>query len=382
MKCIKNKELIIAFLYLVVTIYFMIKDAIFYTNIINPIFWGIVFLYLIRNVKIRFSINKRQLIYFITIIFITIGIYITLGYIYGFSKTPYSHKITAIIKNIMIQIIPIIGIETLRIVIIAKNKKNKLLVAMITILLILVQINYHIFGDLYLNKEELFRYVCSTIIPIIICNIIYTYFILKDMHLFALRYRVLGKLFVLLIPALPNVDWYVMGSVGILLPAFMYLLFRYKFLKEKEDIRERKENFLGKFYYVVTFILALMLVCFMIGIFKYEPICILSNSMIPTYKRGDVVIFKKMNNYELNNIQKNSIIIYEKDDKNIAHRVVNVIKTDDNALYQTKGDSNNVPDTDLVQIGQIKGVYVFHIKYIGLPSVWLYNYFHQEEVNV
>ena len=339
MKCIKNRELIISFSYLVVTIYFMIKDAIFYTNIINPIFWGIVFLYLIRNVKIRFSANKRQ-------------------------------------------IIPIIGIETLRIVVIAKNKKNKLLVTIITILLILLQINYHIFGDLYLNKEELFRYVCSTIIPIIICNIIYTYFILKNMHLFVLGYRVLGKLFVLLVPALPNVDWYVMGSVGILLPAFMYLLFRYKFSKEKKDIRERKENFLEKFYYAVTFIFALMLVCFMIGMFKYEPICILSNSMIPTYKRGDVVIFKKMNNYELNNIQKNSIIIYEKDDKNIAHRVVNVIKTDDNVLYQTKGDSNNMSDTDLVQIAQIKGVYVFHIKYIGLPSVWLYNYFHQEEINV
>ena len=326
--------------------------------------------------------NKRQLIYFITIIFVTIGIYMTLGHIYGYSKTPYSHKIMTIIKNIIFQVVPIIGIETLRIVVITKNKKNKSLVTIFTIFLILLQINYSTLVDLYLSKEELFRYVCSTIIPIIICNIVYTYFILKNMNLFALAYRVLGKLFVLLVPMLPNVDWYVMGSVGILLPAFMYLLFRYKFLKEKEDIREKKRNSLGRFYYAVTFILALMLVCFMIGMFKYEPICILSNSMLPTYKIGDVVIFKKMNNYELNNIQKNSIIIYEKDDKNIAHRVVNVVKTDDGVLYQTKGDSNNMPDTDLVKTGQIKGVYVFHIKYIGLPSVWLYNYFHQEEVNV
>ena len=372
MKCIKNKGLIVIFFYLLITIYCITKDAIFYTNIINPIFWGIVFLYLIINIKIRFNINKRQVIYFITIIFITIGIYIALGCMYEFSKTPYSHKIISILKNIIIQIIPIIGIETLRIAIIAKNKNNKMLVVIVTILLILLQINYHTLEDLYSNKEELFRYICSNIAPIIIYNIIYTYFILKNMYLFAISYRVLEKLFVLLMPIFPNVDWYVTGSASILLFIFMYLLFKYKYLKEKE-------NFIGKLSYIITFVLALMLVCFMIGIFKYEPICILSNSMTPVYERGDIVIFKKMNNYELNNIPKNSIIVYTKDDRNIAHRVVNIIKTDDKTLYQTKGDSNNTADTGLVQIEQIKGVYVFHIKYIGLPSVWLYNYFHQEE---
>ena len=359
MKYIKNKGLIIISFYLLITIYFITKDAIFYTNIINPIYWGIVFVYLIRNVKIRFNVNKRQLIYFITIVCITSLIYIILGYIYGFSKTPYSYKIVSIIKNILIQIIPIIGIETLRIVIVTKNKNNNVLF------------------DLNSNKEELFRYICSNIVSIVICNIIYTYFILKDMYLFALSYRVLARLVLLLLPIFPNVDWYVMGSTSILLPIFMYLLFKYKFLKQKDDIRKKKENFLEKFNYVVTFILAIMLVCFMLGLFKYEPICILSNSMSPTYKRGDVVIFEKINKNELSNIPKDSIIIYTKEDKNIAHRVINAINVDGSVLYETKGDSNNAPDTDLVQIEQIKGVYVFHIKYIGFPSVWLYDYFHQ-----
>ena len=375
MKYIKNKGLIIISFYLLITIYFITKDAIFYTNIINPIYWGIVFVYLIRNVKIRFNVNKRQLIYFITIVCITSLIYIILGYIYGFSKTPYSYKIVSIIKNILIQIIPIIGIETLRIVIVTKN--NKLLIVITTILMILLQINYNVLFDLNSNKEELFRYICSNIVSIVICNIIYTYFILKDMYLFALSYRVLARLFLLLLPIFPNVDWYVMGSTSILLPIFMYLLFKYKFLKQKDDIRKKKENFLEKFNYVVTFILAIMLVCFMLGLFKYEPICILSNSMSPTYKRGDVVIFEKINKNELSNIPKDSIIIYTKEDKNIAHRVINAINVDGSVLYETKGDSNNAPDTDLVQIEQIKGVYVFHIKYIGFPSVWLYDYFHQ-----
>ncbi len=349
-----------------------------FTNIINPICWGIVFLYILKNVNIRFNINKRQLLYFITIVFLSIGIYLALGYMYGFSKTPYSHKIVSILKNIVIQIIPIMGMEILRIALVKKYKNNKLILVGITILLILLQINYNVLVDLHSNKEEMFKYICSIIVPLIICNVLYMYFILNDACVIALNYRILGNLCMLLVPIFPNVDWYVKGSTGILLPIFMYLLFKYKFVKEKKDTRKRRENFFTKFNYVVTFVLAVILVCFMQGIFKYEPICILSNSMIPTYKQGDVVIFKKASDYELSNIPKNSIIVYTKDDKNIAHRVISIVKANDSVLYQTKGDSNNMPDMDLVSIEQIKGVYVFHIKYIGWPSVWLYNYFNKK----
>ena len=350
-------------------------------SILKMLFWGCMLIYLIIYMKkhyIRTKLNRGSLIFISLISSIHIIIYFYLGFTAGFSKSPYSHKIIPIIKNILVQIIPIIGIETLRMATVTKNKNNKLLVVIITILLIFLQINYNILFDLHSNKEEMFRYICSTVVSIIICNIIYTYFILKNMYLFALSYRVLERLFLLLVPISPNVDWYVIGSSSILLPIFMYLLFKYKFLKEKEDIRKRKENFLGKLNYIITFILSIILVCFMLGLFKYEPICILSNSMIPTYEQGDVVIFKKVSNDELSNIPKNAIIVYTKEDKNIAHRVINVIKVDGSVLYQTKGDSNNTPDTDLVQIEQIKGIYVSHIKYIGFPSVWLYYYFHQK----
>ena len=196
-----------------------------FTNIINPICWGIVFLYILKNVNIRFNINKRQLLYFITIVFLSIGIYLALGYMYGFSKTPYSHKIVSILKNIVIQIIPIMGMEILRIALVKKYKNNKLILVGITILLILLQINYNVLVDLHSNKEEMFKYICSIIVPLIICNVLYMYFILNDAYFIALNYRILGNLCMLLVPIFPNVDWYVKGSTGILLPIFMYLLF-------------------------------------------------------------------------------------------------------------------------------------------------------------
>ena len=116
----------------------------------------------------------------------------------------------------------------------------------------------------------------------------------------------------------------------------------------------------------------------MLGLFKYEPITILSNSMAPVFNRGDVVIFKKIDENELNNIPKGSIIVYSTENKNIAHRIVNIIKNGNTVLYQTRGDNNNSPDTNLVKSDQIHGVYTFNIKYLGFPSIWLYDYFNEE----
>ena len=88
-----------------------------------------------------------------------------------------------------------------------------------------------------------------------------------------------------------------------------------------------------------------------------------------------LLIYKKVDKNNSNEIPINSIIIYNTENKNIAHRVINIIEKDGNVLYQTKGDSNNAPDANLVEINQIKGIYLFHIKYIGFPSVWLHDYF-------
>ena len=382
MKHLKNKALLLILtVYLLIKIPFTIKNYNLFTNIINPLSWTCIFIYVILDMKkgyFRFNINKKYCVPAIIISFINIAIYFCLGFTLGFSKSLYNHNIIAILQNFITQLLPIISIEFTRELIIARSKDNKPLIIYITILLILLEINSHTIINLLTNREEMFKYICSIIVPLIICNVLYMYFILNDACVIALNYRILGNLCMLLVPIFPNVDWYVKGSTGILLPIFMYLLFKYKFVKEKKDTRKRRENFFTKFNYVVTFVLAVILVCFMQGIFKYEPICILSNSMIPTYKQGDVVIFKKKSGYELSNIPKNSIIVYTKDDKNIAHRVISIVKANDSVLYQTKGDSNNMPDMDLVSIEQIKGVYVFHIKYIGWPSVWLYNYFNKK----
>ena len=376
MRYLKNKELIIVITIYTFASFFLLKyDDVFYINIINPIFWADILIYLILDIKnspIRFRVNKKYLIYMSIIAFVQICIYVYLGFILGFSKNPYSIEILSVLKNIIIQIFPIVSIEMARYIIVTRNKNNKLVLVFTTILLILVQIRYNTLIDLYSNKEEIFEYICSNILPLISSGILCTYLILKGGYLLTLIYRISSVLPILIFPILPDLDWFITGSIGILSPIIVYVIFKYS---EKKDIRERKQIAYTKLSYLLTFAFCITLICFMTGMFKYEPISILSNSMNPTYSRGDVIIFKKLNEDELMNIQKGQIIVYAVGEKNIAHRVVNVIRQNEKVQYQTKGDNNNAPDMNLVKTEQIQGVYVFHIKYLGFPSIWLYDYF-------
>ncbi len=376
MRYLKNKGILIVIIaYVIFTLLISKYNNIFYTNIINPIFWAVVLIYLIwdiRNSHIRFKTNKKYIIYMAIILFVKTCIYFYLGAVLGFSKNPYNTNILPVLKNIVIQILPAISIEMARYVVETRNKNNRPLLIITTILLILSQIRYNTLIETYSKKEDFFRYVCSSLIPLISSETLCTYLMIKGGYALTLIYKISNILPSLILPILPDLDWFSSGTMEILSPLTVYIIYKYS---EKIDSRERKQTIYTKFSYLFTFAFCLTLICFMLGMFKYEPISILSNSMKPTYSRGDVIIFEKLDDEELENIQKGQIIIYTTGEKYIAHRVINVIDQDNSVLYQTKGDNNNSPDIHLVKKEQIQGIYVFHIKYLGFPSIWLYDYF-------
>lgn len=379
MRYLKNKDLLLILtLYTFVTIYINIKHNVLYTNIINPLFWSCITIYLLLYTKhcyIRFLKNKKYVIHIIIISCIHVIVYFYLGFIFGFSKSPYNYDIQSMLYNIIIYVVPIIGIEMTRGILVVQNKNNKPALIYTTIILILIGINYNVDAQLFYNKEQFFQYNCSYVVPSISANILYTYLTIKGSFLLPLIFRFFNRFFVILLPILPNIDWFTTGSICMLSPFIIYMLFKYKFTKEKQDIRKKYENLNTKLHYAITLLLAITLICFMLGAFKYEPISILSNSMSSTFSRGDVVIYQKLTERETREIPLYSIIIYRIGDQYIAHRVVSIIKENGNVYYQTKGDSNNVADNFLVNPNQVEGVYTFHIKYIGFLSVWLYEYF-------
>ena len=381
MKSLKNINiLLIISIYLYVVIQLVLNDKVYYSNIINIFFWLGVLIYFILDIKknyIRFCKNTKYFIVMVILSSIYTIIYFYIGFIVGFSKSPYNHELFTIIKNVILKIIPIIGIEITRNVIATKNKKNNVLLVILTTILIFSEINYDVFIDLFTNKEELFKYTCSTIIPIVVNNILYTYLSINGSYLLVLIYRFYKEITIIMLPILPNINWFLSGTLNMFSAIIIYIVFKYKFIKKITYVKNKKQIIFEQVSYLITISIGIILTCFMLGMYKYELIAIVSDSMTPSFSRGDVVIFKKLKEQELSKLNRNDIIVYNYESKTIVHRIVKKTTEKNTILYKTKGDKNNFPDMKLVKTEQIRGMYVFHIKYIGYPSIWLYEYFNK-----
>ena len=348
-KILNNKHLL--FLLIIYTlIHIFLYTNNFYLNFINPLFW-LCFLINQQNLKL---FPKKEINITLTISIIFFILYLTSGFIFGFNKSPYSHTLVNIFQNIWPVILPIYGIEIIRYKLI-KNNKNSF-IFLITIIIIISDINFKV---LFLSHNIIFlHYFISTIIPIIAQNILFTYLSLNSHYHIPIIFKLFNELPIFILPIIPYRNWFIAGSFAIIKVLIIYYLFKYYIFNKKIYSKNSK-------LYPLTIIASIILVLFMLGIFNYQPIVILSNSMNPTFNKGDIVIYKKEDN-----ILPGDIIVFNYQNQFIIHRVVSI-----NEYYITKGDANNTIDNIKIQKKDIKGVYQFHIKYLGYPSIWLNEFF-------
>lgn len=377
---------LVILLYLIFSIFInKLIDLKTYNLIINPIFWLIISISIyIRtgNAHGRFSkLNENEKTILITTLFYLIINFMS-GLIFGYTSNPYSNKVIPFLTNFWQIVIVIMGIEYTRSYVINENKNNKLFVILFTIIFILLEINFSKLFSSINDREELFKYVSSTLLPLIFGNILYTYLTIKGSYKLVYIYRVIVEVAFLIVPILPNFDWFMIGIRGIIVPAIIYLVLKYTSNYKSVRTRSNGRKKQNPLIYVPVFSIILIFVLFMAGIFIYEPIAVLSNSMNPVFYRGDVVIYSKVDNNKLKNIKKYNIIIYSKDGQAVVHRVVDKYIKDGETYFITKGDANISNDLNPVSESQVIGVYQLSIKYIGYPSVWLNQIFNYEKPNV
>ena len=96
-----------------------------------------------------------------------------------------------------------------------------------------------------------------------------------------------------------------------------------------------------------------------------------SKSMIPTLDVGHLLVLQKR---APDKIYLNDIIVFNADynDKPIVHRVKEIQIVDGEYRYFTQGDNNSVRDPGYRVYGDIIGVVVFAIPYIGYVTLFLH----------
>ena len=97
---------------------------------------------------------------------------------------------------------------------------------------------------------------------------------------------------------------------------------------------------------------------------------IVSESMEPTLEKNDVVVVQKCQPEQL---QKGDIITFKQEERMISHRIVDITKKQNIIKFETKGDNNQISDSDLVEAGQVYGKVLFRIKKIGNIITYIQN---------
>ena len=119
--------------------------------------------------------------------------------------------------------------------------------------------------------------------------------------------------------------------------------------------------------FIINLILSFEENTHILGIYMFN---IVSESMEPTLEINDVVVVKTC---EATQLQKGDIITFQQDGRIISHRILDITKDKKIIKFRTKGDNNEIPDSDLIPENQVYGKVLFSIKKIGKIISYIQN---------
>lgn len=310
---------------------------------------------------------------------ITMGLFalaqITLYYLTGFIDGFANNAIKINIKTILTIIIPIMvsisSIEIIRYLVSQKFEKDKTFEIFTIILFVLMDILlFHPTPNL-LNLDSLLEFIGITMFPSIVYNSVFNKLTIKYGYKPILVYRIIIVLSYYILPVIPN-TYVLFRSIGrIIIPLLIYLIISYMYDRiefEEVFVRKKRLNVVSIIMIFLTLIFAGLVSCK----FQYGLLTVGSSSMNKTIKTGDIVIFEKYNNQDLN---IGDIIIFKMGKRSIIHRIVEIGILNNDYIFITKGDSNKNRDSSYRNKDDILGVVHKKIKYLGYPSIWIRDLF-------
>ncbi len=133
-------------------------------------------------------------------------------------------------------------------------------------------------------------------------------------------------------------------------------------------LAKRYYQIIGKIiYWLALAVLVLVALFFLANYFPsqtYGLYVVRSGSMEPALSPGDVILSKNSNSYKVGDI-----ITYippnKEEGESVTHRLIETKEMDGSRFFVTKGDSNDVADSNLVSPTQVVGKHMLSIPYLG-----------------
>lgn len=365
--------LIIIFIYTIIAQNSLVNMGGKYTNIINPIFWLILFVVMCLNSS-KTILNKKKdkkiIEYTAIIALVYIVIYTLFGLVVTFGKNPYSNTFKGFLNNLWVTGTVVIAREYARFRILKNVRKKYQTLIKTLVIAVLSLLEFELFDVVSHIKdtEYVFKQVVSILIPTIAKNILFTEIAQRYSCKAPIIYEMFIKIFYWVSPILPNSPWILIAILDTAIPLTYLMIIKTTFDEEKNIILNRgveKRDVKGT---VIFITLLVVIVCFANGIFPIYPRAVATASMYPEIHVGDVVIVQKKPVEEL---KEKDIIEYQIENQFVIHRIINIENEEGTYVITTMGDNNSSPDAKPVYEEQVKGKVIFKIKYLGLPSFWL-----------
>lgn len=298
-------------------------------------------------------------------------VYYLFGLVIGFYKIDNYFNLYGIKTFIMPLVLSIILKEYLRYQVLKKSEESKLFIVSAIIIFIFIDITNAIYFGTFDTWYSLFMFIALTLLPSVSSNIAASYISLKVGYKPNIVWLLITKLYVYLIPIVPNPNEYILSVIRFVFPLLIayrvYMLFAK--VKDEEISRDYNKSKKGIALIIPT-ILVIIIVYLTSGYFHYYAIAIASGSMHPQIKKGDAVIIEKVSDNH-STLKVGDIIAFKYNDVIIVHRIVNIVNENDEYYFYTKGDANNNVDNFAISEDMIIGIVNYKVPYIGLPTVWL-----------
>lgn len=185
-----------------------------------------------------------------------------------------------------------------------------------------------------------------------------------------LIYSAVPELFLRIFPYLPELSWLAESAVRLAYPVLFVLWLRDRCVTEPGAGRSTP----GDLYRSFAGLAAAVACCwFCVGVFLVYPSVVLTGSMEPGIRPGDVVLIRKITKEEeIYDLKEQDVINFSREDYTITHRIVEILRDEaGNVSFGTRGDNNPSEDAQAVQPGDVNGIVVGVVPKAGLGVLLL-----------
>ncbi len=319
------------------------------------------------------SVNKQQVLMIVSVIAVVyLMLYYLTGLEFGYLRNPYALRLTFFLTRLIPAAAVIAASEVYRWVMRAQEDRAADVLCYLSC--VLAEMIVCATADVALSSFNHFmELVAETMFPALTANLLYGYLVRRYGPYPNMVFRAVTSLYLYFIPVIPAIAKSLAAFANLFVPILIFLFIDALFEKKRRYALVKKSKLVVP---ITVLAVAAMTITIMVisNQFSVGAYVIATESMTGELNKGDVAIHER---YDGQTIIEGQVIAFEKNDRVVIHRVVDIQIINGQTRYFTKGDANAAEDVGFIFDSDIIGLVNFKIPYVGYPTLWLRSLFNR-----